>query len=106
MPFYDELLQKYFCYTLDEQKKLNDYEKDDTIVKLFTSEYELLTNFYQKYVLRYNFDILSGWNIEFFDIPYLYNRSVNVLGKSVGDMLSPIRNVMYSEYKKKHNIAV
>ena len=102
--FYDELLQKYFCYTLDEKKKLNDWEKDDTIVKLFTSEYDLLTNFYQKYA-EIQPDILSGWNIEFFDIPYLYNRSVNVLGKSVADMLSPIRDVMYSEYKKKHTIA-
>ena len=102
--FYDELTEKYFCYTLDEQRKLQNYEKDDEVVELFQTEYELLTKFYQKYV-EISPHILSGWNSEFFDIPYLYNRSVNVLGKSVADMLSPIRDVMYSEYKKKHSIA-
>ena len=102
--FYDELTEKYFCYTLDEQRKLQNYEKDDEVVELFQTEYELLTKFYQKYV-EISPHILSGWNSEFFDIPYLYNRSVNVLGKSVADMLSPIRDVMYSEYKKKHTIA-
>ena len=76
------------------------------IVELFTSEYDLLTKFYQKYIEIKPPDILSGWNSEFFDIPYLYNRSVNVLGKEVADMLSPIREVYYNEYKKKHNMVV
>ena len=102
--FYDELLEKYYCYTLDEKRTIQNYEKGDEIVELFTSEYELLTKFYQKYA-EIQPHILSGWNSEFFDIPYLYNRSVNVLGKSVADMLSPIRDVYYNEYKKKHNIA-
>ena len=102
--FYDEYLEKYFCYTLDEKRKLENWENEHEIVELFQTEYELLTKFYQKY-LEIQPHILSGWNSEFFDIPYLYNRSVNVLGKSVADMLSPIRNVMYSEYKKKHSIA-
>jgi len=102
--FYDEMLEKYFCYTLDEKKTIQNYEKDDEIVELFQTEYELLTKFYQKY-LEISPHILSGWNSEFFDVPYLYNRSVQVLGKSVADMLSPIRNVIYSDYKKKHNIA-
>ena len=102
--FYDEMLEKYFCYTLDEKKTIQNYETDDEIVELFQTEYELLTKFYQKY-LEISPHILSGWNSEFFDVPYLYNRSVQVLGKSVADMLSPIRNVIYSDYKKKHNIA-
>ena len=102
--FYDELTEKYFCYTLDEQRKLENWENEHEVVELFQTEYELLNKFYQKYI-EISPHILSGWNSEFFDIPYLYNRSVNVLGKSVADMLSPIRDVMYSEYKKKHTIA-
>ena len=102
--FYDELTEKYFCYTLDEKRKLENWENEHEVVELFQTEYELLNKFYQKYV-EISPHILSGWNSEFFDIPYLYNRSVNVLGKSVADMLSPIRDVMYSEYKKKHTIA-
>ena len=102
--FYDELTEKYFCYTLDEKRKLENWENEHEVVELFQTEYELLNKFYQKYI-EISPHILSGWNSEFFDIPYLYNRSVNVLGKSVADMLSPIRDVMYSEYKKKHTIA-
>ena len=76
------MIEKYYCYTLDEQKTMQNYEKDDEIVELFTSEHDLLTKFYQKYA-EISPDILSGWNSEFFDIPYLYNRSVNVLGREV-----------------------
>lgn len=36
-------------------------------------------------------DIVTGWNIEFFDIPYLINRIAAVLGESVAKMMSPWR---------------
>ena len=29
--YYDEMLEKYFCYTLDAKQKLGNYEKDDII---------------------------------------------------------------------------
>jgi len=34
-------------------------------------------------------DIISGWNIEFFDIPYLVNRITRVHGESFAKKLSP-----------------
>jgi DNA polymerase elongation subunit (family B) len=34
-------------------------------------------------------DIVSGWNINFFDIPYLIRRITNVLGESHANTLSP-----------------
>ena len=34
-------------------------------------------------------DIITGWNIEFFDIPYLVNRIKNLLGFSEAKKLSP-----------------
>ena len=34
-------------------------------------------------------DVLTGWNIEHFDIPYLYNRIVNLLGVDQAKKLSP-----------------
>ena len=50
-------------------------------------------------------DIVTGWNIEFFDIPYLVNRIKRVLGDSEARKLSPWgmiseRNV---EFKGKKN---
>ena len=38
-------------------------------------------------------DIITGWNTEFFDIPYLYNRILNFLGESQVKRLSPWGNV-------------
>ena len=35
-------------------------------------------------------DILSGWNSEFFDVPYVINRIVNVLGEEYAKRLSPV----------------
>jgi len=102
--FYDELLKSYICYTLDKKDTIQNYETGDTKVTLFKTEHELLTQFYRKYA-EISPTILSGWNIDYFDIPYLYNRTVRVLGAEVANMLSPIRHAYYNEYKKKFVIA-
>ncbi len=34
-------------------------------------------------------DVVTGWNIEGFDVPYLYHRITNVCGKKHADRLSP-----------------
>ena len=34
-------------------------------------------------------DVVTGWNIEYFDIPYLYKRISNVLGAKQANKLSP-----------------
>jgi DNA polymerase elongation subunit (family B) len=101
---YDEITKTYFAYVLDEKKQLQNYTKDDKIVEFFTTEYELLTSFFRKYS-EIQPTILSGWNSDSFDVPYLYNRAVRVLGKDVATMLSPIGQIYYSEYKKKYTIA-
>ena len=38
-------------------------------------------------------DILTGWNVQFFDIPYLYNRICKVMGEKDAKRLSPWRIV-------------
>ena len=37
--------------------------------------------------------IISGWNSEFFDIPYLYYRISKVLNEDIAQFLSPIKKV-------------
>jgi len=101
---YDSTTEKYFTYCFDPQKRIKNYSKDDEIVEFYETEYEMLNQFFQKY-LEIRPTIISGWNSEFFDIPYLYNRAVRVLGPEVANLLSPISQVIYSEYKKKHTIA-
>ena len=101
---YDELTKQYYCYVLDKENKVNPNQFGETTVIKFKDERDLLTAFYQKY-LEISPTIISGWNSDSFDVPYLYNRAVRVLGKDVANMLSPIGEIYYSEYKKKYTIA-
>jgi len=53
-------------------------------------EWHLLNNFIKIWQSgRYMPDILTGWNIEFFDLPYIVNRIRNVLGNHEANKLSP-----------------
>ena len=53
-------------------------------------EWHLLTNFLKIWQSgRYSPDVLTGWNIEFFDLPYLVNRITNILGTHEAKKLSP-----------------
>jgi len=101
---YDDTTSTYFTFVNDPKKQIENYEKDDTIVEFYDTEHAMLTRFFQKYN-EIQPTIISGWNSEFFDIPYLYNRAVRILGGAVANSLSPIKNVYYNEYKKKHHIA-
>lgn len=38
---------------------------------------------------QYSPDVVTGWNIEFFDFPYLYNRLKFLFGEDVANKLSP-----------------
>ena len=102
--FNDCILNKYFCYVLDEEGKLDSKFDDDVIVESFTDEYDLLNQFFIKY-REIQPTILTGWNIEFFDVTYLYNRAVQVVGKDVANLLSPVGIVQWSEFIKKYKIA-
>ena len=56
----------------------------------FDSEEEML----QQYLVFWNEKtpvMLTGWNIEKFDIPYIYNRLKNVFGEATAKRLSPHR---------------
>ena len=50
--------------------------------------------------------ILTGWNVEFFDVTYLYNSTVQVVGQDVSNLLSPIGQVQWSDFSKRYKIKV
>ena len=108
--FNDPRTDEYFCYVLDTSNKLNlDETKtsvngDETTIS-FTDEYDLINAFFEKY-MEIKPTILTGWNVEFFDVPYLYNRACNVVGKNVANLLSPIMRVHWSDFGNgKYKIA-
>ena len=106
--FNDPVTEEYFCYVLDTDDKLKLGEsrtkKDlDTIVS-FYDEYDLLNAFFKKYQ-EIQPTILTGWNIEFFDVTYLFNRTRQVLGQNIANTLSPIGIVEWSDFAKRYKIA-
>lgn len=52
------------------------------------SEESLIRSFLSWWASSYP-DILTGWNSVYFDLTYLYNRIVNVLGENIANKLSP-----------------
>lgn len=60
---------------------------DVTYIKC-TDEANLLSKFLDAY-RAVDPDIITGWNVEFFDVPYIINRITNVLGESSAKRLSP-----------------
>jgi len=70
---------------------MKDYKPADNVEYIkCKDEWHLLNNFLKIWQSgRYQPDIVTGWNIEFFDIPYLVNRITNVLGSHEAKKLSP-----------------
>lgn len=58
------------------------------VVHCFETEDNLLYKFLEYYSERCP-DIITGWSVRFFDIPYLYNRIKVVLGEKHAKKLSP-----------------
>ena len=87
---YDSLTKKFNTWGLKAYKP----SRDDVIYTHCTSERDLLIKFIDFISNDYP-DILSGWNSEFFDIPYLVNRIQRVIGEDAAKRLSPVR-VIYS----------
>ena len=87
---YDSVDEKYYSWGLGEYKNTN----PDVIYKNCKTEGEVLLGFV-RYIRSDYPDILTGWNSELFDIPYLVNRITKVLGEDVAQSLSPV-NVIYS----------
>jgi DNA polymerase elongation subunit (family B) len=53
-------------------------------------EHALLRSFIEIWnSVEFSPDIVTGWNVEFFDIPYIVNRIIRVLGMSQARKLSP-----------------
>lgn len=64
------------------------HSRDDLQYYRSDSEIDLLKKFLDIWCADYP-DIVSGWNVKFFDLPYLVNRIKRVLGEDSAKRLSP-----------------
>ena len=63
-------------------------ERDDVTYINCSNENELLAKFMNFWTQHYP-DVVTGWNTDFFDIPYLINRVTKVLGEDRAKEFSP-----------------
>jgi DNA polymerase elongation subunit (family B) len=68
-------------------KDYNNYDDTVTYYKC-RDEIDLIKRFIDDWTGNYP-DIITGWNIKFFDIPYLVNRIRKLLGEEMAKRLSP-----------------
>lgn len=59
-------------------------------------ENQLLRRFVDDFSLNFP-DIITGWNVKFFDVPYLVNRIIRVLGEDYANKISPWKKVSLRE---------
>jgi len=85
---YDSLTQTYHIWGVGEYHTT----RTDVIYRNCKSERELLLSFLNLYMMDYP-DVLSGWNSEFFDIPYIINRITNMFGEELAQRLSPLGKI-------------
>ena len=75
---YDAATEQYTAFILDKDNRLQEYKKDNVEVRSFTNEESLLSHFLTKWE-EIQPTIATGWNIDEFDTPYLFNRIKRVL---------------------------
>jgi len=94
---YDNTTQKYYCLILDEKKQLSYINENDREIRPFDTEAEMLIDFLNLWE-ELDPTIITGWNSGFFDVPYMYYRMCNVLGKEQASRLSPLRKLNFTEW--------
>ena len=103
---HDSITKAYDVFVLDKERKVKNnaknFDKDGRKVNvhIFDNEKNLLLAFLN-YYQEIDPTILTGWNIDFFDIPYVYNRIKNVCGEGHAKRLSRIGEAFWSPYREK-----
>lgn len=101
---YDYISRKYIAYLLDKEQRTNIPNTDSLEVICCDNEYSLLDKFLQKWQ-EFSWDVVTSWNGNGFDMPYLYNRISNVMGRDNARRLSPIGICYVNKYNRRLVIA-
>jgi len=65
-------------------------KQENVIYKGFNTEYELLTDFINWWMIEDNTpEVITGWNSKLYDIPYLCRRIDRILGEKLKKRMSP-----------------
>jgi DNA polymerase elongation subunit (family B) len=102
--FYDSATNEYYVYVLDEENIIEQTRNKNEEIIPFSNEGDLLSAFINKWS-EIAPTIITGWNVDGFDVPYLYTRVKRVLGDYEAKRLSPLGIVKYYERRGRYFIA-
>jgi DNA polymerase elongation subunit (family B) len=102
---YDATGKKHYCLILDEKKQLQSINEENRQVIPCDDEFQLLSLFLELWE-TVDPTIITGWNSGFFDVPYLYYRLCNVLGRDEAARLSPLRKFKFTEWDQSQPIEI
>lgn len=101
--------ESFECRTLHKQINIPNPSNDNLAVQceiiFFNDESDLLEYFIKEFK-KIDPTILTGWNIDYYDIPYLYNRIVRILGANMANSLSPIGIVTKHKHGNKDELKI
>ena len=101
--YHDSATDHYTILVLDKKRKLDGKTTDNKTVVPCTDEKTLLLKFIDA-IQEIQPHVMTGWNCDAFDIPYLHNRIKRVLGKKQANNLSVIGEMFYSPYRNRYTI--
>ena len=101
---HDSATDQYWVLVMDVTKQMVEKTTDKCIVIPFTDERDMLMKYLELYEMI-NPSIVTGWNIDYFDTPMLYNRIKRLLGERQANRLSPIGQCFWSPYRKRYFMA-
>ena len=101
---HDSATKQYWVLVVDKSGKMVEKKTDKAIVIPFQDERDLLVKYLELYEMI-NPSIVTGWNIDYFDTPYLYNRIKRLLGERQANRLSPIGQCFWSPYRQRFFMA-
>lgn len=89
---FDSLDSKYYSFGLKPYTPKN----TNVIYYHASSEVDLLQKFIEFWGSDYP-EVVSGWNSDGFDIPYIVNRITKLLGVEAAQKLSPVNSIYFKE---------
>ena len=101
---HDSATDQYWVLVMDKDGLMVEKTTDKAIVIPFRDERDMLMKYLELYEMI-NPSIVTGWNIDYFDTPMLYNRIKRLLGEEQANRLSPIGKCFWSPYRKRFFMA-
>ena len=97
---YDSYKEMYFTFVLNTDESIEFKSDDKVIYKVFDNEVDMLDAYLEFHQANMP-DVITGWNIHGFDIPYIVNRINKIMSLGNASRLSPLD--MEPEYRYSFN---